>query len=128
MFDKVFKIFIIIVLVAILFVLITGTITFRTKWGASKMGLGCGLRNSCLICVRKHISKAIVLLSETNLGYPEHFWLAMGNLSEAEDESIKAFPELATKIREYRGHLIFKDKEVDLMDLLMDADKLANKK
>ena len=127
MFDKFFKIAILIVLIAILFVLITGTITIRTTWGSSKMGLGRGLRSSCLICVRKHISKAIVLLSETSLGYPQHFWLAMGNLSEAEDESIRAYPELATKIREYRGHLIFKDKEVDLMDLIEDANKLAEK-
>lgn len=130
MFDKIIKIAILVVLIAVLFavlyVLITGTITIRTKWGASKMGLGRGLRDSCLICVRKHLSKAVVLLSETNLGYPQHFWLAMGNLSEAEDEAVKAYPALATKIREYRGKLIAGDKNTNIMDLIEDASNLAS--
>jgi hypothetical protein len=65
-----------------------------------------GLRPSCLKCVRKHISQAIVLLSEKKKGYPEHFWIAMGHLGEAEDESIKAYPELANQIRDARETLI----------------------
>lgn len=128
MFDKIFKIAILVILIAILFVLITGTVTIRTKWGMSKFGMGSGLRDSCLMCVRKHIGKAITQLAESNLGYPAHFYLAMGNLSEAEDESIKVYPELATKIREYRLKIERGDKTVNLVDLIDDATALANKK
>lgn len=36
------------------------------------------MRNSCLFCVSKHISQAIVLTIESVLGYPIHLWLAAG--------------------------------------------------
>lgn len=61
-----------------------------------------GLRPSCLMCVRKHIGQAIALLEEVYKGYPDHKWLALGHLAEAEDESLREYPELATKIREAR--------------------------
>lgn len=60
------------------------------------------MRESCKSCILKHLSKAEILLSESKLGYPEHFWLALGNLSEAEDEAVAEFPEIANKIRELR--------------------------
>lgn len=60
------------------------------------------MRSKCLHCTLKHIGKAIVLLSESELGYPEHLYIALGNLSEAEDECLIAYPELAEEIREIR--------------------------
>lgn len=50
----------------------------------------------------KHLSKAVILFSESQLGYPHHYWLAMGNLSEAEEEALTDFPEIAKEIRELR--------------------------
>ena len=126
--DKIFKIIFLVLLAVIVYILIRGTITIRTGKGATKIGLGTGLRSSCLMCVRKHISKAIVLLSESSLGYPQHKWLAMGNLSEAEDESIRNYPELATKIREYRLKIEAGDPNINLMDLIDDATTLSQQK
>jgi len=60
------------------------------------------MRESCKMCVLKHLAKAVILLSESQLGYPTHYWLAMGNLSEAEDEAVNEFPELAKEIRNLR--------------------------
>lgn len=82
-----------------------------------------GLRPSCLKCVRKHISQAIVLLSESKKGYPEHFWIAMGHLGEAEDESIKAYPELANQIRDARESLIA-GENADLVSFYKIIDNL----
>lgn len=60
------------------------------------------MRSICLHCCLKHLGKAIVLLCESQLGYPEHLYIALGNLSEAEDEVLIKYPELAQKIREVR--------------------------
>jgi hypothetical protein len=60
------------------------------------------MRDSCLLCVRKHLAKALVLASECRLGYPHHRDLVIGNMSEAEDEAVKAHPELAAAIRTER--------------------------
>jgi hypothetical protein len=60
------------------------------------------MRESCKNCILKHLSKAEILLSEAELGYPEHFWLALGNLSEAEDEAVAEYPEIAKEIRDLR--------------------------
>jgi hypothetical protein len=47
-----------------------------------------------------------VLLDESRLGYPEHFWLAIGHLAEAESESLEDYPDIAQTIREHRTALI----------------------
>lgn len=64
------------------------------------------MRRSCLNCVRKHLGQASVLLGEVGLGYPEHFWLAIGHMAEAEAESLYEYPELANVIREHRISII----------------------
>lgn len=128
MFDKFIKIVILVVLLAILWVIISGTVTIKTKFGTTKLGMGCGLRKSCLFCVRKHLGKAQVLLSEVSNGYPTHLGLAIGNMSEAEDESILAYPELSKKIRAYRLRIEKGDQTADIMDLLKDVDQLLNTK
>lgn len=60
------------------------------------------LRKLCLNCTLKHLSQAFVLLTETVKGYPEHKWIALGHLAEAEDECIASYPETAARIREIR--------------------------
>ena len=58
--------------------------------------------DSCLNCYRKHLGQAIVLMIEGEMGYPEHRWLAVGHMAEAEAETILDFPELANSVREER--------------------------
>ncbi len=60
------------------------------------------MRPSCLMCARKHLGQAEVLMSEALKGYPQHAWLAIGHLAEAEDELLEKYPELAATIREHR--------------------------
>lgn len=57
------------------------------------------MRPECLDCVRKHLGQAIVLMNEARLGYPDHKWLAVGHMAEAEHE---APLEFALLIREQR--------------------------
>ena len=63
------------------------------------------MRESCLGCVRKHIGQTMVLLNESLLGHPEHFWLAIGHMAEAEAEAIKQHKNLAIHIRQLRKEL-----------------------
>lgn len=67
----------------------------------------------------KHLSKAVILFSESQLGYPHHFWLAMGNLSEAEEEALVDYPTAAKEIRELRLEIEIDPKAaVKINDLL----------
>lgn len=87
-------------------------------------------RESCLFCVSKHISQAIVLMQEAYAGYPLHRWLAVGHLAEAEAESQDKFPDLAIVIRETRCVLMCQepsDSAKCLMDLLQMAREEAEK-
>lgn len=59
-------------------------------------------RGDCANCVRKHLGQAAALLQESLQGYPEHTWLAIGHLAEAEAESQNKFPEFAEKLRAAR--------------------------
>ncbi len=63
------------------------------------------MRPSCYFCARKHISKASIKLQEAQLGYPAHIDLAIGELSEAEDELLELRPDLANLIRTHRKAL-----------------------
>ena len=75
------------------------------------------MRESCILCGLKHVSKAIILLSEAQLGYPMHLYLALGNLSEAEDELVDEYPDLATEIRNLR---------LDIMEDVSEGTKLID--
>lgn len=57
---------------------------------------------SCLLCAVKHVSRAKILMGETFLGYPEHFFDALGELSMAETELVDEFKPLAGEIRAER--------------------------
>ena len=60
------------------------------------------LRESCLMCVAKHLGQARALSLEICKGYPEHYFFALGHMAEAEDECVKEFPRLAAFIRDQR--------------------------
>ena len=80
-------------------------------------------RPSCIECCMKHVGTAIVLLEETNNGYPAHRWLAAGELNEASNEMMKDHPEIANEIREVRLK-VTNDLEIpSVMELL---NKLHN--
>ena len=97
----------------------TWLVRINDKWG----GVIGGLRPSCLKCVGKHNAQAIVLLQEAKLGYPKHAWIAIGHLAEAEAESIRDYPALAEKIREYRERIISGDASVNLEDIYDEINK-----
>jgi hypothetical protein len=63
------------------------------------------LRPTCLQCVAKHLGQACVLLRETCKGYPEHYFIAIGHLAEAEDECVMKYPGLAAFLRDLRLQL-----------------------
>lgn len=79
------------------------------------------MRRSCLCCAKKHISKAIILFAEAKLGYPLHFWLALGNLSEAEDECVRDYPKLARSIREARIKIEVGKYNGNLLDFIEEV-------
>lgn len=86
------------------------------------------MRKSCLFCVSKHISQAIVLTIEAVMGYPIHLWIAVGHLAEAESEACSKYPEFAKEIREIRLSLMGqkgKFSHNSLMELLRKARALA---
>lgn len=64
------------------------------------------MRHGCTTCARKHIAQASVLMDEARLGYPEHAWLAVGHLAEAESELLEEFEDLAIQVREHRVRYI----------------------
>ena len=86
-------------------------------------------RRSCLDCVRKHLAQALVLMSESLQGYPNHRWIAIGHLGEAADEAVMDYPKLASEIRQHRLEYM-KDTSynVPIMQLIIKANKLASKR
>lgn len=59
-------------------------------------------RPSCLICVEKHLSNSLILADEISQGYPQFRLLLIGNLSQAADEAVVEYPDLAEQIRDMR--------------------------
>jgi hypothetical protein len=60
------------------------------------------VRPTCLECAGKHLAQACELLKEKNTGYPMFRWYVIGQLAEAEEETVRRYPDLANEIREYR--------------------------
>jgi len=84
------------------------------------------LRDSCLNCVRKHLSQAEVLMGEAVQGYPEHRWLAIGHMGEAADECCKDFPKLAAEIRKHRTrYMADPSYSVPIMGLIEKASSMV---
>jgi len=80
------------------------------------------LRDSCAMCVCKHLSQALVLMQEVHQGYPKHHWIAVGHLGEAADEAVKEFPKLAEEIRKHRiKYMADPNYSVPVLDLIDKA-------
>lgn len=60
------------------------------------------MRKSCLECVCKHLGSAAVYIEEVEMGYPNYFGYAYGELAHAASESLDDYPDLAWAIREHR--------------------------
>lgn len=88
-----------------------------------------GPRPTCLDCCRKHIGKAIVKLNESYVGddYRNHFWLAMGELAEAEEESVAQYPGFSALIRETRLEMMenreYRPDLVQFFDMIDDLER-----
>jgi hypothetical protein len=93
------------------FALLALAVSLATRSKPSSNGGGTGTaalptgerpitRDSCLECVEKHLSAALVLCAEERDGYP-YRWRVIGHLHEAEDES-QAWPALHDAIRQAR--------------------------
>lgn len=72
----------------------------RRKLGSSKRPIAADElplegRASCLDCVGKHLSQALVLMDEISQGYPEHIGLAIGRLRSA----VQDIPTRRRKLR-----------------------------
>jgi len=84
------------------------------------------LRESCLLCVLKHLGQAAALMSETRQDYPAHRWLAVGHMAEAAEECCKDYPKLADEIRKHRlRYMTGLDYVVPIVKLIEMASKLA---
>ena len=60
------------------------------------------MRDNCLNCARKHLAQALILIIEARLGYPDHQWLAIGHICEAESELYVQWLGIALELREHR--------------------------
>ena len=60
------------------------------------------MRPTCLSCTGKHLAQACVLIKEMKTGYPSFKWFVIGHLAEAEEESVREYPDFANEVREYR--------------------------
>lgn len=60
------------------------------------------MQEECYFCTRKHIGYAEAFMQEAINGYPDHKWLAVGQLCAAEGEIMSAHPEMAELIRKHR--------------------------
>lgn len=60
------------------------------------------MRKSCLECVVKHLGSAAVYIEECELGYPNYYGYAYGELNHAASECRSSYPDLAWAIREHR--------------------------
>lgn len=73
---------------------------------------------TCINCARKHLARAFGYIEESLLGYPIHRDLAIGELSLAESELVRQYPDLANYIRGLRLKMLNEDAYVpDLLEI-----------
>ena len=84
------------------------------------------MRETCLLCVRKHLGQAEALMTEVRQGYPQHAGLAIGHLAEAAAEAMQEHPQLAAEIREHwKAFEVDEDAyEVPTVSLLKKVEEL----
>ena len=63
------------------------------------------MRESCTDCVLKHIASAHILLHEAKMGYPDHVYLALGHLAQAEVELAGKHLDVAQDLRIIRKRI-----------------------
>ena len=81
-------------------------------------------RKPCAHCAKKHLSQAMVLLDETVNGYPEHRWMAVGHIAEAESEIAGLYSDIAEKLRESRKTMDEnRDYFPDLLPVVVEIDR-----
>jgi len=87
------------------------------------------------MCFIKHISQAIPLMSEAEMGYSEHRFLAIGHMAEASDETILDYPELANMMREERlkytecvKNVILAEAEIEIAEETKNSKKIEEAK
>ena len=85
------------------------------------------MRVSCLNCARKHLACATILMTESVLGYPDHKWLAIGHMAQAEAELVKDYLHLALMVREARK-VYEDDGDVGIMGLIRILGEAAAKR
>lgn len=83
------------------------------------------MMDSCLDCYCKHISTSMVYENEAKLGYPLHYWLAIGELCAAENEIINKYPDLAAITRQYRKDYMAKGLSIPSLQLIALATELS---
>ena len=84
------------------------------------------MRPSCLDCVKKHLAQALVLACEVKKGYPDHYWLVIGHMAEAEDELLEHDEVYANKIRDERvKYMLDNQYQIPFMDMIKDLEPLA---
>jgi len=85
-------------------------------------------RKPCVNCVRKHLGQAIVLLQESLHGYPDHRWIAIGHIAEAEAEVDGVWPDMAKEFRKVRKNMERNEDWVpDLLPAIRDISKRMKK-
>ncbi len=86
------------------------------------------MRPTCLNCARKHLAKALININESRLGYPAFRWLAIGHLSEAEDELLARYPAEANRIRDHRKAFEEDDKYIiPILEIIDDLTALFDR-
>lgn len=84
-------------------------------------------RESCLECVTKHFSAAIVLSSEIFSGYKQYEYLFIGHLHEAHEEA-QEFPKLYSELikarREYQREKIIPDFD-KIIEIISETRKVV---
>ncbi len=83
------------------------------------------MREGCLLCVRKHLAQASILMDESILGYPHHRWLAIGHLAEAESECIEHSILITNEIRKIRLQIMHNCENPKIEYLIIQVSKLA---
>lgn len=81
------------------------------------------MREACKECLFKHLGKAAILMAEVELGYPFHKVYVIGNLSEAEDEIVATYPEIAARIYQFRK-AYQRGEDVDIDELISSLYEL----
>lgn len=86
------------------------------------------VRKICLDCCLKHLGQALVLMLESQKGYENHRYIAMGHLAEAEDECVGEYSDMAKSIRETR--LSFQNNREpyhSIEDLISKLDRIKER-